>query len=61
MSKRDIVTTFLISLLVAEIVVTSLSLLFNSIPVFWVGQIVAIVAALVVTPIADENQNKDRD
>ena len=59
MLKRDAIGAFIIYLLSAEIVVTGASLLFNSIPLFWVGQLVAVVGALMVTALTFNAHTKD--
>lgn len=58
MSKRDYITAVVIYFFGAQIPVLSFSLLFNSWPVFWVGQILAIpvcILAPALTKIASKN------
>jgi len=59
MSKRDFFGAVLIYMLSASIVITSASLLFNNIWVFYVGELVAIPVSLLIAGATFNSHTKD--
>jgi hypothetical protein len=60
MSKRDLWTLFFLYVLSAELVFTGASLLFNSLLVFYIGQLITILGAIFVTALTVGTQNKEK-
>ena len=59
MSKRDVWTVFFVYVLSGELVFTGASLALDSVLVFWIGQPITFLGALLVTALTT-NQKKDK-